>query len=272
MKETLLALILCFLNLNCMSQSYKSLKEALFSSTTKIEIANTAGQITTGTGFFFSYVIGSDTLFTLITNYHVVANTKSVRLTLTHQKKTGGPDYGKHSTFTVSDANWIKHPSEDLAMIILTRQLQEQFENKFNAEIYFSCFSEGNIPNQSNIKKLQAIEDVLMIGYPVGFYDKYNNLPIIRRGITSTPYFVDYENQKRFLLDIAIFPGSSGSPVMLSNELSAINAEQYSLLGIACGTITKPDSSALNIGVAIKSECLLDFKPIIKSVIDANNK
>jgi hypothetical protein len=57
-----------------------------------------------------------------------------------------------------------------------------------------------------------------MIGYPKGFWDRVNNLPVVRKGITATPIYIDYNGKKEFLLDIPIFSGSSGSPIVLFNE------------------------------------------------------
>jgi hypothetical protein len=56
-----------------------------------------------------------------------------------------------------------------------------------------------------------------MVGYPIGLWDEINNLPIFRRGITATHPSVDFKGKKEFLIDVAAFPGSSGSPVLLLN-------------------------------------------------------
>lgn len=56
-------------------------------------------------------------------------------------------------------------------------------------------------------------------------WDAYNNMPITRRGITATPLHVDFENAPRFLIDAAIYGGSSGTPVFVFNQ----------------GSYTKPD-------------------------------
>ena len=54
-----------------------------------------------------------------------------------------------------------------------------------------------------------------MIGYPRGIYDEANNLPIVRRGITATSMGRDYNSKPEFMIDMACFPGSSGSPVFM---------------------------------------------------------
>ena len=64
------------------------------------------------------------------------------------------------------------------------------------------------------------MEDIIMIGYPNGLEDSYNNKPIIRKGITSTHLKFDYNGKKEFLIDMAFFPESSGSPIFFCNESS----------------------------------------------------
>ena len=57
-----------------------------------------------------------------------------------------------------------------------------------------------------------------MVGYPNGLWDAVNNMPIFRKGSTATHPNFDYNGKKEFLIDIAAFPGSSGSPVMIFNQ------------------------------------------------------
>ena len=130
-----------------------------------------------------------------------------------------------------------------------------------------------------------------MIGYPNGLWDKVNNMPIIRKGITATKYSLDYNGKKEFVIDAACFPGSSGSPVILFNKGGYTDKKgnlkwgsgRLLLLGILYagpqlrvdGTIrviTTPDSQSIgvqsnipnNLGYIIKSKAILDFVPILK--------
>jgi len=65
---------------------------------------------------------------------------------------------------------------------------------------------------------LSAIQPIVFIGYPYGIHDEINLLPIARRGFTASPYVVDYNGLPLFLIDANVFPGSSGSPVMVLDE------------------------------------------------------
>jgi len=73
------------------------------------------------------------------------------------------------------------------------------------------------IPSEDALAELDALEEVIFIGYPNGIWDRKNFLPIMRRGITATPVTVDFQGKKQFLIDASVFPGSSGSPVFILN-------------------------------------------------------
>jgi hypothetical protein len=57
-----------------------------------------------------------------------------------------------------------------------------------------------------------------MYGYPIGLWDSYNNFPIIRKGVTASSPSCDFNGQPEGVIDMACFPGSSGSPVFVINE------------------------------------------------------
>jgi len=57
-----------------------------------------------------------------------------------------------------------------------------------------------------------------MVGYPIGLWDDVNNFPVLRRGITASHPIVDFQGKSIGLADIASFPGSSGSPILVVNE------------------------------------------------------
>jgi S1-C subfamily serine protease len=57
-------------------------------------------------------------------------------------------------------------------------------------------------------------EQVLVIGYPKGFYDDIHNLPIVRSACVASAYGVPFKKQPIFLIDSNLHPGTSGSPVI----------------------------------------------------------
>ena len=57
-----------------------------------------------------------------------------------------------------------------------------------------------------------------MVGYPIGMWDKKNNFPIFRKGYTSSHPAIDFNEDGIGLVEMACFPGSSGSPIYILNE------------------------------------------------------
>jgi hypothetical protein len=57
-----------------------------------------------------------------------------------------------------------------------------------------------------------------MVGYPNGLWDEKNNYPLIRRGITALHPAIDFNGRSEGVIDLACFPGSSGSPILIVNE------------------------------------------------------
>jgi hypothetical protein len=71
------------------------------------------------------------------------------------------------------------------------------------------------IPTKDEVDDMLGIENITMVGYPNGLWDRANNLPIFRKGVLATDYKRDWNGKKEFLIDAACFPGSSGPPVLL---------------------------------------------------------
>lgn len=75
------------------------------------------------------------------------------------------------------------------------------------------------------------LQDIIMVGYPSGLIDVFNNAPIIRTGRTATNIKNKYDNSEIFQIDVATVKGSSGSPVFTISDgelyLIGINAKCY---------------------------------------------
>ena len=71
--------------------------------------------------------------------------------------------------------------------------------------------------------------------------DEANNLPVVRRGSLATSYKVDYQGKTNFVVDIASFGGSSGSPIFAffenlmpgdKGDINLITTPQFYLIGV----------------------------------------
>jgi hypothetical protein len=191
-----------------------SVTEQLFHSTVRIETIDANGGPSSGTGFFFSFYAGPGASApAIVTNKHVVRNRNRGFFHLTMNNGERGPDIGNHERIELLDfANcWIEHPDPevDLAVTFIGGLLTQL--KQIGKEPYIVTLDKELIPTPDELSELNAVEEIFMVGYPNGLWDAKNNLPLIRRGITSTPPAIDYNDRPEFVIDAACFSGSSGS-------------------------------------------------------------
>lgn len=250
-----------------------------------------------GTGFFFQFKL-KDSVFVpcIVTNKHVIKNAQNGILTFSITINDSIPAYGKKQVINLKnfEQNWILHPDTtvDLAILPINPILDEY--KKKGIKLFYLPFDESLIPNDSIRSSISAIENIYMIGYPFGRKDEYNNLPIVRKGITATPFFLDYEGKKEFLADIPVYFGSSGSPIVIYDNIYSnkqgglMSGRRIVFLGINYATYLRNyegkllpkytfDSSGnnlvaeisipYNLGIIIKSERLIEFTPLIKRLV-----
>lgn len=268
-----------------------SLSEQMIHSTVRIECSNSAGHKSMGTGFFFNFPGDGGNVPAIVTNRHVIQGAVQGRFCITLANEQNEPAYGTQASFEGQDFEkvWIRHPDSSVDLVIFLAA--PIFNNLINhrKKPFFVGLDESLIPNKEFIENLTAMEEIVVIGYPNGIWDSRNNIPIIRRGITATPYFIDYKNKKEFLIDCAIFPGSSGSPVFLLNQgaypdkSSGLNiGVRFKLLGIVYKTHLHTSDGQIkfvdipagltpipsvqipnNLGICIKSDRILEFKKVL---------
>lgn len=140
---------------------------------------------------------------------------------------------------------------------------------------------------------MTVVEPVVMIGYPSGLWDKANNLPLTRSGLTGSHPLLDWDHRRQFVVDLACFPGSSGSPVFLYESMmfkSGPNAfsvgTRIVLLGVLWGGpmislrgtiehVTIPTgtqavpvvNAMMNLGYVIRADLLLELETELKNVL-----
>jgi hypothetical protein len=99
-----------------------------------------------------------------------------------------------------------------------------------NTPIFLVTLGLDLIPEADDWNYFDAIEEVTMIGCPNGLSDEANNLPIVRRGITATSLGKLYNGKPEFMVDMACFPGSSGSPVFLHDRAGYFDRKKNSYM------------------------------------------
>lgn len=267
-----------------------SISEQITYSTVRIECQYLDGTIGTGTGFFFTFSKNEGDVTVVITNKHVINGAKTGSFIMTRANENNEPIDTDHLTINIEnfESYWRKHNSNvDLCAMSLEPILNET--KSLGVNLFFYTLDESIIPTQKQLDELSALEEILMVGYPIGLWDSVNNKPILRRGVTATHPKMDYRGEKEIMIDAACFPGSSGSPVFIFNEGGYtdkrgnmyIGGSRVILLGILYAgpqqsingdfkiidvqTSLKPivlSRIPINLGVIIKAERILELKDL----------
>lgn len=265
-----------------------SVSEGLIHTTVRIACKKAKGP-SFGTGFFFAFEGGEGKQIpVIVTNKHVVKGAETGHLIFSLCDEDGNIALNQRNTYEINNFEkaWIQHPDENVDLCVMPIA---QFYAKYKPgpyKLHAVYVREKDIPSEEEIKEFSHIEDIVIVGYPDGLWDDKNNLPIVRRGITASSLHYDFKGAPVFIMDAAIFGGSSGSPVFLYNDghytsskglmlgsrikLVGVNRAVY--LHPVTGEITEITDTALgktlvnipnNLGVAIHARKLLDFKALL---------
>lgn len=261
--------------------------------TVRIECAFPDGTGGCGTGFFMNLMIEGDKhVPVIVTNRHVIEKNglkaEVGRFCLTERTEYGKPDvkrFHMHEEKGFANKCFI-HPKADLAVFPLAPILNDAA--KGGKSFFYVALSPNEIPTTDEVADIPHLQEVVMVGYPNGIWDSVNNQPIFRRGITATHPEHNFGGRHEFLIDVACFNGSSGSPVFLfdngisqkrsSNAILSMGGVNVKLLGIlyagpqhrVVGKVlggSSPEQGAEtesfipnNLGYVIQSRLLLDFE------------
>ena len=194
--------------------------EYLIHSTVRIVSHQSDGSVATGTGFFMVFTINDEGLERpfIVTNKHVVCDSIRVDFYITKRQDDDAYSSAKHEKFIVSQPILIPHPNDDIDLVAMDmgRQWCDSV-NKGN-NFLMTVLKDSEILSEEDLKSLSPVEDVIMIGYPNSIWDSVNNMPVVRKGITATHPRLPWNGRPEFLIDMACFPGSSGSPVFIAGE------------------------------------------------------
>jgi hypothetical protein len=203
-----------------------SLRYTLFFSTARVIIeSRTVDGLSTqldpaeiGTAFIVEPPSGATYSHYLVTARHVVQDAEAGSLIFLRQKQH--PDDPNLFEFSSTRLGELWYYPTDLHVDVAIMPL---FAGEIAANIQAASVTIFGTPftdyrreyDSPRVMFVGPFEEVLFVGYPLGFWDPNSGAPIVRRGITATPTNLDYRGEPAFLIDGAVYPGSSGGPVIV---------------------------------------------------------
>lgn len=191
-----------------------------------------------GTGFFFRH---NNKTF-LVSSRHVFIDERKNfypdKLSIRLNKDAKDLTQSGELTFELykpgtDDKNWIEiNKNIDLAAL--------KIEDPKG--YILAALSVGNLTPKDF--RMSLGEQVLVIGYPRGFYDEAHNLPIIRSASVASAYGIPFRKIPLFLIDSRLHPGTSGSTVITipksviqkpGGGISIVSSPQWYFLGVNSG-------------------------------------
>ena len=188
--------------------------------TVRINTEDQKGEKFVGTGFLFGKRVDEKhAQVYVVTNKHIVENQIKGEIHF-NKDKDGIPDLTDNLCVPMSNfkGHWHNHPDSLVDVSIMQFGIIQTHVKKHELKILERFIDSKQIPNDVEYSELDAFEELLFIGYPEGLYDEKNNTPIMRKGSSATPIVLDYNGERKFLIDGPIFPGSSGSPVFIHSD------------------------------------------------------
>lgn len=183
--------------------------------TTPVILKKGTKELSQGTGFFFV----KDNALYLVTNYHVITgsapsegkNPIGDSIVFYFHKEKENPKNVKEITYPLFTKSGLQvwesskeFKNADVSVIPIPSKLYEGCQvNAINEK-----WAEATI-------KVRPTSPLTLVGYPYGYYDKLNSLPIWKTGSIASEPYVDFEDKPLFIIDISAFPGMSGAPAFV---------------------------------------------------------
>jgi hypothetical protein len=247
-------------------------------------------------------------VYVVVSNKHVAKDSVEGGFVFNTEDGNGNLVRGQLLRFKADNfsKSWYYHPDSNVDLAIMPVGGIFNDWLKRGIKPFITRINSSTIPNETELRGLHTLQDVLIVGYPDMIMDSFNNLPLSIKGATATHPNFNYDGKKEFLISAGIYPGSSGSPVFLvddnfykksQNSPKEGERDKARLLGIIYAgfeysvegkivksipgtqfaTSTVDDRTIISkipmgITSAIRSTELKDFEPILKYQVDKLEK
>ena len=184
--------------------------------------AHVTSKLAMATGFFYKTKHDGNEKIFLITNKHVVFDKKEHyfpdKLSLYVHSDSHHLSKVKKIDLQLWDKSgkrlWKYSRIHSTVDVVALEVKQESLDNCF-----YLTFSKADILSDDiNLagKDIDLGMQLLVLGYPLDFYDEMNHFPITRTACVATWPWFNFNREPCFLIDARLHHGMSGSPVLSS--------------------------------------------------------
>lgn len=267
----------------------QALNEAFLRSTVLVTFQISPDKTSFGTGFFvFRPLQGDQGHVLLITNRHVLpeeGSMRSIRIRVavgTVDKSSVQfaevPVVGQNGKYL---PNVRVHPKQgfDVAAVNVTDTV-----TKAGIQATWLPLDLFSTPERLKNENITVGDEIFLLGYPDAIFDARNVSPILRTGVIATVPLEGYafndtlqarfglpDRIDGFLIDANVFPGSSGSVVVLKQQATTIGPQGQTVvsaakkipyvLGIVSGSIPISDTALgttqrMGLGIVYSAEAI----------------
>ncbi len=236
--------------------------DSLFLAAVPIRTLAAGRHLSDASGFFFRR---DDRLF-LVTSRHVMIDELSAHFpdAISVELHTSTADLAVYCDYTVplyenGEGLWRQgfDSAGDIDVAVV-----ELDAAALPPSLVHRAFTPRHLPRR--FEDIEAGSSVLIVGFPLGFYDTLHHMPVVRHAVIASSYGLRFKGEGYFLTDARTHRGSSGAPVVMrvAHPDKAVCKLPWLLLGIHSarldvGNRDLLEDEALGLNIAWYSDILM---------------
>ncbi|WP_323001415.1 serine protease [Denitromonas sp.] len=187
--------------------------ETILLTTARILTFEGSRGLTNATGFYFAR---GDRLF-LVTSRHVMFDEPSghfpdrIEIEL-HTNPANNVESTGFSMLLYRDGKSMWRQGEDSAGEVDVAVLEID-RAALPSTASFKAFTPQHL--LSHLDQVEVGSSLLVVGFPLGFHDTLNHMPVVRQAIIASSFGLRFQGKGYFLTDARTHRGTSGAPVVM---------------------------------------------------------
>lgn len=214
--------------------------EPLLLSCARILTFDGTQQLTNASGFFFE----REQRLYLVTSRHVFLDEPSAhRPTRIEIELLTNPDNVAEATvcsaplYRGEERAWLEGADAAGAVDVAVLELDR---SALPETLACRAFTTAHVPAPEGFEWIEVGTSVLIVGFPLGFYDTLHHMPVVRHAVVASSFGLRFQGQGYFLTDARTHRGSSGAPVVMrapAPHTAALGDLPWLLLGVHSATL-----------------------------------